>query len=503
MPLAKNKTRKRLDVATARTAKPTDPSPEYIVNNLTANTKAIKNKQFFAQLGHREAGMTKKQLNEQDSRMRQALILLTGGCGDADLFVQPSTGKLKSTQQINVAIQDLMGSYRMQHSRTGAFVKKVLRRLEQIAQKSASVYHFGVVFVALVTVLAAQQTFHKALSKLALLFKKRTNGKVSNSQAKSALLTLALFAYPSVTQNKQADVFHIVVTNATDGITKWRSAQLVDAVFTDGLSTNDIANMKKVAREMIGLDHSVEALKVKGDIPTARLQDKITQFEKSTKSLMRTLSLGSWLSNKERMVGMFRYALKQPKAYTRTSFVREMVAVCGSAHIRGYHFLNCYGDRRGSVKDIMAAYLIAHERSIHSLKQFKEKWMPIVAKKSSVKSAKFRQLFTRASTTTEKANAVSKLQKVIDKHIVVIFSKTYCPYCKRVKELFKKSMQKGQCKVVELDTLRNGVELQTALQKMTKQSTVPNVFIRGQHIGGCDAVEARLRKLGYLVEKGE
>ena len=165
--------------------------------------------------------------------------------------------------------------------------------------------------------------------------------------------------------------------------------------------------------------------------------------------------------------------------------------------------MNCYGDRRNSVKDIMAAYLIAHERSIHSLKQFKERWMPIVAKKSSVRSAKFRQLFTQSSRSTRKASAADKLQKVIVNHTVVIFSKTYCPHCKRVKELFQKPMQNGQCKVVELDTLRNGVELQRTLNKMTKQSTVPYVFIRGQSIGGCDAVENRLRKLGYLVEEGE
>lgn len=500
MPHHPKQTKRRRTDTPTHTLKSKDPSPDYIISNLTANTKAIKNKHFFRQLGHREAGMTKKQLSEQDSRMRQALILLTGGCGDADLFVQPSTGKLKSTQQINAAIQDLMGSYRMQHSRTGAFVKKVLRRLEQISQKSASLYHFGVVFVALVTVLATQQAFHKTLSKLALLFQNRTNGKVSNSQAKSALLTLALFAYPTVTQNKKADIFRIVLTNATDGITKWRSAQLVDAVFTDGLSTNDIANMKKVAREMIALDHSVEALKVNGEIPTKRLHDKVAQFEKSTKSLMRTLSFGSWLSNKERMVEMFRYALKQPKAYTRTTFVREMVAVCGRAHIRGYHFLNCYGDRRGSVKDIMAAYLIAHERSIQSLKQFKEKWMPTVAKKSSIKSAKFRQVFTRASKTTKKASIVSKLQQIIQKHPVVIFSKTYCPYCTRAKKL---CALEGSYKAIELDTLHNGAELHTTLRTMTNQTTVPYVYIRGQFIGGCDAVEARKHKLGYLVDKDE
>ena len=34
----------------------------------------------------------------------------------------------------------------------------------------------------------------------------------------------------------------------------------------------------------------------------------------------------------------------------------------------------------------------------------------------------------------------------------------------------------------------NGKDIQTALADLTKQKTVPNVFINGQHIGGCDDV---------------
>ena len=32
----------------------------------------------------------------------------------------------------------------------------------------------------------------------------------------------------------------------------------------------------------------------------------------------------------------------------------------------------------------------------------------------------------------------------------------------------------------------NGDEIQSALKEWTGQSTVPNVFIDGKHIGGCD-----------------
>ena len=32
----------------------------------------------------------------------------------------------------------------------------------------------------------------------------------------------------------------------------------------------------------------------------------------------------------------------------------------------------------------------------------------------------------------------------------------------------------------------NGKEIQDALEEITKQKTVPNVFVNGNHIGGCD-----------------
>lgn len=36
----------------------------------------------------------------------------------------------------------------------------------------------------------------------------------------------------------------------------------------------------------------------------------------------------------------------------------------------------------------------------------------------------------------------------------------------------------------------DGPEIQELLLELTKQRTVPNVFIKGQHIGGCDATMA-------------
>jgi len=79
---------------------------------------------------------------------------------------------------------------------------------------------------------------------------------------------------------------------------------------------------------------------------------------------------------------------------------------------------------------------------------------------------------------------------------VVIFSKTYCPYCSRVKDLFK--TLNANTKVIELDTVANGAEIQQNLKEITGQSTVPNVWVGGKFIGGCDDT-TRLHKAGNLV----
>ncbi|KUF93516.1 hypothetical protein AM588_10008067 [Phytophthora nicotianae] len=77
-------------------------------------------------------------------------------------------------------------------------------------------------------------------------------------------------------------------------------------------------------------------------------------------------------------------------------------------------------------------------------------------------------------------------QDAIAKEKVLVFSKTHCPYCARVKGTLDVLDTKYQ--VVELDTCDDGAEIQSLLLDITGQRTVPNVFINGKHIGGCDDV---------------
>ena len=64
-----------------------------------------------------------------------------------------------------------------------------------------------------------------------------------------------------------------------------------------------------------------------------------------------------------------------------------------------------------------------------------------------------------------------------------MFSKTTCPYCKDAKSQFR---QLGvEFKTIELDQMQSGRAMQQALLKISKQSTVPNIFINRNHVGGC------------------
>jgi len=67
---------------------------------------------------------------------------------------------------------------------------------------------------------------------------------------------------------------------------------------------------------------------------------------------------------------------------------------------------------------------------------------------------------------------------------VMVFSKTTCPFCTKIKNLFDSLGFKYE--VLELDQLDNGPAIQEALHEKSGQKTVPNVFINGEHIGGCD-----------------
>ena len=81
---------------------------------------------------------------------------------------------------------------------------------------------------------------------------------------------------------------------------------------------------------------------------------------------------------------------------------------------------------------------------------------------------------------------------------VVVFSKSYCQYCAMTKSLFSKSEFNGlKVKVIELDQIKSGNDIQSTLVSMTGQRTVPSVWVKGTFLGGNDDTQ-RAYKSGKL-----
>lgn len=80
----------------------------------------------------------------------------------------------------------------------------------------------------------------------------------------------------------------------------------------------------------------------------------------------------------------------------------------------------------------------------------------------------------------------AEVQKIIEGHDLVVFSKSWCPFCTKAKDLLKTLSVKFEA--VELDLIDNGDAYQDALKELTGQRTVPNIFIHGKHLGGCDSL---------------
>lgn len=86
---------------------------------------------------------------------------------------------------------------------------------------------------------------------------------------------------------------------------------------------------------------------------------------------------------------------------------------------------------------------------------------------------------------------------------IVIFSKTYCPYSKKLKHLLQENYQITPApSIVELDKHKHGAELQAHLGEVTDRKTVPNVLIgpTPKSRGGCDDF-IQMHEDGTLLER--
>ena len=70
---------------------------------------------------------------------------------------------------------------------------------------------------------------------------------------------------------------------------------------------------------------------------------------------------------------------------------------------------------------------------------------------------------------------------------ITIYTKDYCPYCNKAKSLLK---MKGHEEYTEIDITHDESLQQEMVTKSGGRRTVPQIFINGLHVGGCDDLYA-------------
>lgn len=80
---------------------------------------------------------------------------------------------------------------------------------------------------------------------------------------------------------------------------------------------------------------------------------------------------------------------------------------------------------------------------------------------------------------------------------IEIYTKSFCPYCWRAKMLLE---SKG-VEFTEISVDRGGTERDKMVERTRGRTTVPQIFIGGTHVGGCDDLMAldREGKLDPLI----
>ena len=76
---------------------------------------------------------------------------------------------------------------------------------------------------------------------------------------------------------------------------------------------------------------------------------------------------------------------------------------------------------------------------------------------------------------------------------VEIYTKTFCSFCWRAKSLLE---SKG-VEFIEIAVDRGGADRELMIERSNGRSTVPQIFIRGEHVGGCSDL-FRLEQDGRL-----
>lgn len=105
---------------------------------------------------------------------------------------------------------------------------------------------------------------------------------------------------------------------------------------------------------------------------------------------------------------------------------------------------------------------------------------------------------TLAELSTNKEQIARWMDCLVETRPIVIFSRTTCSYSTKVKKILAEVAAASDIHTIELDIFTHqggtpgaaGVAVGHILEVNTRQRTIPQVYIGGKHIGGCDAVSS-------------
>merc|ERR1712241_1474687 len=90
---------------------------------------------------------------------------------------------------------------------------------------------------------------------------------------------------------------------------------------------------------------------------------------------------------------------------------------------------------------------------------------------------------------------MNQIEKKIGGKPVFVISKSYCPFCKKAKQILKKyNIKPENIEIMEIDNDEDCNEIQEFMKKLTGGRSVPRVFIGGKFLGGGDETEAAHRE---------
>lgn len=83
-----------------------------------------------------------------------------------------------------------------------------------------------------------------------------------------------------------------------------------------------------------------------------------------------------------------------------------------------------------------------------------------------------------------------RVDNLIQSHGVVIFSKSFCPFCLDVKDFLSQTIGVKGIYTIEINELdKQGTAIHKHIKATTGHATFPAVFIQGKFVGGCDTVK--------------